>query len=130
MSEKSIFSQRLRALRKQKKIRQKDLADIMKVSASTVTRWEKGQNEPDTEKIREIADYFQVSADYLIGNSNDPTPTEEIRRDVQSSTPDLKKLLKETKPHWGGKPLTEKQADILIKFFESVLEELQEKRDQ
>lgn len=62
-----ILSQRLKELRIEKKLTQKQLADILKTNNSSVCDWERGRTEPSVYYIIEICNYFQVSADYLLG---------------------------------------------------------------
>lgn len=62
-----ILSQRLKELRLEKKLTQKQLADILKTNNSSVCDWERGRTEPSVYYIIEICKYFQVSADYLLG---------------------------------------------------------------
>ena len=61
------FSKILRDLREERKIKQKELADIMGVSQATISMWEKNASEPDIDKIRRLSNYFGVSTDYLLG---------------------------------------------------------------
>lgn len=50
---------------------QKDLADILKVGPSTVSMWEQGKRIPDSDMLIILANYFNVSIDYLLGRTND-----------------------------------------------------------
>lgn len=65
---------RLIALRKEHHLTQSDFANLLNVSQAAVGNWELGKREPDLETLSRIADYFQVSVDYLLGRSNDPAP--------------------------------------------------------
>ena len=58
---------RLRNLRKNISITQKDLASIFKISKGNISRYETGIREPDLELLIKIADFFKVSSDYLLG---------------------------------------------------------------
>lgn len=62
-----MFGQRLKELRKIKGIYQSTLAAELAVSQQTVSQYESGDREPDIDKLKEIADYFNVSVDFLIG---------------------------------------------------------------
>lgn len=66
-SMKIKFPERLRELRKEKGITQKELAEQMNVAVSTVTRWELDVQEPDYLTLAKLAMYFGVSSDYLLG---------------------------------------------------------------
>ncbi|MBD5584754.1 MAG: helix-turn-helix transcriptional regulator [Clostridia bacterium] len=61
------FSERLKQLRIEKKLSQKELATILEVDQRSVSNWEKAVREPDYAMLIKIADYFEVSADYLLG---------------------------------------------------------------
>lgn len=61
----------LRKLRKQKNLTMKELGDILHLSESTISLYENGKREPDHSTIKQITDYFSVSADYLMGFSLD-----------------------------------------------------------
>jgi len=65
-----MFGDRLKKLRKEKNILQKDLASALKLSVSTIGMYEQGRRDPDTETLSSIAEYFDVSIDYLLGNTN------------------------------------------------------------
>jgi transcriptional regulator with XRE-family HTH domain len=58
---------RLKELRKDKHLYQKDLANLCDVSVSTYSYWESGAFQPDTSTLIKLADYFNVSVDYLLG---------------------------------------------------------------
>lgn len=64
------FSKRLYILRKEKNLSQVDLAEEIKVSASSISLWEAGKVIPEAEKILHLANFFNVSTDYLLGSSN------------------------------------------------------------
>ncbi len=65
-----MFGNRLKSLRIEKSLIQKELADLLKVSPSTIGMYERNQRDPDTDTIRFLADYFNVSSDYLLGLSS------------------------------------------------------------
>lgn len=67
------FSERLKNLRKTKKIKQSELAEILNVGRSTVSMWETGMNIPSIDVADKIADLFGVSVDYLLGRTNKPS---------------------------------------------------------
>ncbi|MDD5486939.1 MAG: helix-turn-helix domain-containing protein [Dehalococcoidales bacterium] len=62
------FAKRLKQLRNsyRPKIYQKELADALGVSRQAITMWETGQRTPDPKMLQRIADYFDVSVDYLL----------------------------------------------------------------
>lgn len=63
----SSFGEILSELRKDKSLSQKALADVLHVSSGTISNYENGVHLPDIEKLMEIASFFQVTTDYLLG---------------------------------------------------------------
>ena len=57
----------LKDLRKGKKMTQADLSRELNISPSSIGMWEQGRREPDLDNLSRIADFFGVSADYLLG---------------------------------------------------------------
>lgn len=66
--------ERLKELRNQLGITQQNIADALKVSRPAYTKWENGERQPDFDTLLKLADFFNVSADYLLENTDDPTP--------------------------------------------------------
>lgn len=62
-----MFGSRLKELRLEKQLTQKELANILLCDQSMITRWEHEECEPTESVIRRTALYFSVSADFLIG---------------------------------------------------------------
>lgn len=62
---------RIRTLRKGKKLKQGDLAEILDLSISSYCRYERGEREPDAVVLWKMADFYGVSVDYLIGRSEE-----------------------------------------------------------
>lgn len=66
-----IFTQRLKELRKERGLTQKQLAEVLETADDSIFSWEKGRSQPSIETLQKICNYFNVSADYLIGLKND-----------------------------------------------------------
>lgn len=64
---------RLQELRKQMGLTQKELAQKLNMSAGNLCDWEKGRTEPDIKKLIELADFFDVSLDELLGRNQKET---------------------------------------------------------
>ena len=58
---------RLKELRKEKKLSQKEIAKEMSISEKTLSRWENGESQIKQEKAKQLADIFGVSVGYLLG---------------------------------------------------------------
>ena len=63
---------RLKELRKKKGISQLRLATDLNTTQNTISRYETGEREPGIDELTKIADYFNVSVDYLIGRTENP----------------------------------------------------------
>lgn len=63
----SVFAEQLKTLRKINGITQKELAEKLKIKQNSYSDWENGKSEPNIEMLVRIADYFDVSLDYLMG---------------------------------------------------------------
>lgn len=62
---------RLLDLRKEKNMSQRQMAKFFNVTQGTYNNWEQGNTQPSIEQLIELARFFSVSVDYLIGNSDD-----------------------------------------------------------
>ena len=74
MFKKEIFAGRLRELRRRPGENQEDLAEILGVTATQVSDMEKGKKTTTLEKFALICEHYQVSSDYLLGLSDQPSP--------------------------------------------------------
>lgn len=61
------FKQRLKELRTEKGVTQIQIAKIVNMSKMAIYHWEKGNSEPSIEQLKILANYFDVTVDYLIG---------------------------------------------------------------
>lgn len=60
----------LKLLRQNKGISQKALADIISVSQQSINKYENHNVEPDIDTLIRLANYFNTSVDYLVGNTD------------------------------------------------------------
>lgn len=65
-----MFAQRLKKLRQEKNLLQSQLAEEIGISNRTISMYEQGNSEPNTEILIKLSHFFNVSIDYLVGNSN------------------------------------------------------------
>ena len=64
------FAERLRELRKERHVTQKDMGEILGIQLRSSQCYERGDRRPDYEKLVALADYFDVTTDYLLGRSD------------------------------------------------------------
>jgi len=67
----SVFSERLIALRKERGFSQYEFAKVLKMSRSTISGYETEGKEPNYSTLRMFAEFFNVSADFLLGLSDE-----------------------------------------------------------
>lgn len=68
---KELLGERIKYLRNEKGIGQNLLAKELQLSNASISYWETGKQEPGAEALFKLAAYFDVSADYLLGLSDD-----------------------------------------------------------
>ena len=66
------FGERLKQLRLEKNMTQKELADHLGVATNAYQNYEYDKRDMNIKTLTVLADYFDVSIDYLVGRSNDP----------------------------------------------------------
>lgn len=64
------FQQRLKELRTEKEMTQEEFANTLFLNKSSISRYEKGTQMPEAEMLERIADFFDVSVDYLLGRTS------------------------------------------------------------
>lgn len=64
------FSDRLKELREEKGLTQKEFATILNINRATVAGYESQGKEPNFDRLKEFATFFDVSVDYLVGFSD------------------------------------------------------------
>lgn len=65
-----LFQERLKELRKEKKLSQEELGKVLNINLRTVAYYESGERTPSPETLSQMADLFEVSVDYLMGRTN------------------------------------------------------------
>lgn len=102
-----MFGERLASLRKRKGLSQYALAERLNFSRGQLANYEQGKREPDYNTLQKIADFFEVSVDYLLGRTDKPTPMDdENGRPISVAFRD------------GGESLTPEEEEYLQKQLE------------
>jgi len=70
------FKDRLKFLRLNKKMTQEELGKKFNVIKQTISSWENGNSRPDIDLASDLADFFNVTIDYLLGRVPLPSPTQ------------------------------------------------------
>ncbi|PFZ03795.1 transcriptional regulator [Bacillus pseudomycoides] len=87
----------IKKLRRKKNITQEQLGNAIGVSKMAISYFEKGKKAPGRETLEKIADYFNITTDYLLGRSDDPELTEYESKVVTEEGNNIIKLI-ETLP--------------------------------
>lgn len=80
MGRNMSFSEKIRFIRNQYHLSQEELAEELKVSRQTVSKWESGASYPEIEKLLAISSLFEVSTDYLLKDSEQSKPESTLDR--------------------------------------------------
>ncbi|WP_348773212.1 helix-turn-helix domain-containing protein [Paenibacillus pabuli] len=65
-----MLSERLLELRKERRLTQQEISKLLKMARTTYSGYENGTREPDNETLNKIADFLEVSVDYLLGRTD------------------------------------------------------------
>ena len=124
-----MFAVRLKELRLKKGLTQKELAQKLNMQNTAISKYELNQRKPDTETLLEIANFFNVSVDYLLGNSDDRTTL-----NPKEDTPyeKISKLVKENEiktlaAHFDGEDITDDDVKAIKNFIEFVVQKRKKK---
>jgi len=90
---------RLKRLRADKKITQGELGKIINVTKVSISGYENGNRSPDTDTLQKIADYFDVSTDFLLGREEKTVPMQDANSEFEEwmNDPKVNKFYKEFK---------------------------------
>lgn len=75
----------LAELRQDRGLTQKEVGQILSVSPGTVSNYETGVHLPDAEKLVVLADYFNVTTDYLLGRTSSSISSDQLQQRVTDS---------------------------------------------
>lgn len=65
-----MFPERLKSLRLEAGLTQKEIAEKLKIKQQSYSRWENSTSKPSRKTLEILSEFFNVSTDYLLGNSN------------------------------------------------------------
>lgn len=112
------IGERIKNLRNKRNLTQEQLGKYLNVGKSTISQYENNINTPDITTLIKIANYFNTSVEYLLGNTDDPRPLKEIIKNPGSP---LDKLLKEYNiDFYNLKEFNEEDMKDIIKYIQFV----------
>ena len=79
---KNLLQERLKELRRNKKLSQLDIANLLQITSSAYGFYEQGKSIPSAETLSVLSDFYGVSADYILGRTSDPFLTTKDEKDI------------------------------------------------
>lgn len=119
-----MFGKRLRLLRKEQNLTQKSLGEKVNVSDRVIGYYESDERFPDKDTLNKIADYFDVSVDYLLCRTNNRNLTVKDEKSIKN---DLQKLMTDLRTgqagpaFYGETELDEEELDLIEDAMELAL---------
>jgi len=114
----AVFAQRLKSLREELGYLQKELAAKLDISRSTLGSWESGNRVPELGTAQILADFFNVSVDYLLGRTDNRSTL--LPPKEEKKPKDLQKFLDQQEIMFDGVPITEDDKAKVRKALEIV----------
>ncbi|KYH31891.1 helix-turn-helix domain-containing protein [Neomoorella mulderi] len=103
----ATFGERLKSLREQKELSQEALGKKFHLSQSIIAHYEAGRKQPSQDILQRLADFFNVSVDFLLGRTDDPNPGQH-RSTIEEDWPEVTDVLRRC----GKKPTPEERRRI------------------
>lgn len=115
-----MFAERLKTLRKEAGLTQKNIADHFNIKQPTYAQWEQGKRNPSDETLKRFSEFFNVSIDYLVGNTD-------IKNSAELSDTDLLNIINTGSASYDGKPLNKHDEEtlkqVLKDYFDGKLKD-------
>lgn len=102
-----MIIERLKKLRKERKLTQKDIATFLDISQPAYQQFESGKKKMNLETMEKLADFFNVSTDYLLGKTDFPDLDLEV--DIDNAI--------DNSVAYDGTPITDNDREIIKNFL-------------
>ena len=89
------LGEKLKSLREEKGYMQKDVARELNIAPNTLSGYETNTRKPDSETLKNLSEYYNVSIDYLLGS--DLMPDDELPENIRAVARDLMDLPEENR---------------------------------
>lgn len=111
------FKDRFKELRKRNKYSMESIGEMVGISKSAISAWESGEKYPRTPTLIKLCEIYDVSMDYLVGNSDEAITKEQTRN--------LAILLSESNDfHYNGIPLSNDDLTLFNNILERMLKDI------
>lgn len=121
----NIIGGRIKSLRQDRNMTQRDLANALHIANTTLSQYESGQRVPSDDVKMQIANYFDVTIDYLLGLSSDRSNAKKSISNAQASEI-LKRKFIEHGIIKEGEDITDEQVDNYLKKLSVILDTLKD----
>lgn len=105
----------------EKNVSAKKLSDDTGISTGNISDWKSGRSAPTFEKITLLSDYFQVSADYLLGKTDEPKPIDKVNDEVDEYLDILHKRGDMRMLFSVAKSATKEDIELAAKIIEDII---------
>jgi len=119
------LGERLAALRESRTLTQKELAQLTKISRSRLSLYETDKREPDLQTLKQLADFFNVTIDYLVGRN-----TTEFAAKEEQMPNDLLEFLKLPDAQFDDILLTEEDKAKIKASLDIIFWDTKQKTDE
>jgi transcriptional regulator with XRE-family HTH domain len=125
-----MYGERLRALRKARKLTTQQVAEKLNIKQPSYSAYENEVNKPSFLRLKQFAELYNVSVDYIIGLTDNPDRDSKPKPDLR----DFQRYIQDEKLHWNGRPLEEEELEPILKLLEIVIRDrmpkyIQQKND-
>lgn len=136
----ATFKDRLKELRLKRNLTLDKIADDLNTTKATLSRYENGLREPKVDFLNQIATYFDVTVDYLLGRTNNPKGSIEPEGNLHKDNTEYKaydeifQKLRERLEEEGivekGQPVSKEIIEMLLKFGSGAAMEILKARNK
>ncbi len=110
------LGRRLRKVRESLNLTQKEAASRLSISNVVLNRYEHGERQPTPDALKDIADKYNVSVDYLLGRTNDPTP----HKNKTEEEIEFEEFMKNHTIMYQGVPMTDEEKESINEFLKTA----------
>lgn len=120
------YGDRLRSLRENLGLSQKELADRLNINRSTYARYETSSTQPDYDILDALANFYDVSVDYLLGRTNSYQTQTKEERDIAKRLKQFEAELENSEGlAFDGEPMSDEAKDSLKESMELLFRQTQ-----
>ena len=123
-----MFGDKLKKLREANNLSQQQLAEKLGMSPSGIGMWEQNRRQPDNETLKKIAQLFDVSTDYLLGN--DIKPNDENKDLLETISADLSNPINRVLYKKTSELKSDRDKQIVLNIIDGLMKGVDEEYDK